>query len=210
MRPATGTATGTATGIATPPTHSHSNSHSHVSYRMIPDLATGASGTSACFLALGRALALFWGLSVDLLASLECFAFDLGTSDPDFARRGSPHDALGIVFGGRNEVIWKISGECTGFVASIAFAYDFRVFWHWFSDRLSALFLITLRLFWHLMAAARVGLKARKTLAGAIKIKVRRYSGFYRATMTPSGKAIEMLSGKNNRKTQSKIYPRAF
>ena len=87
-----------------------------LSYRMIPDLATEASGTSACFLALGRALALFWGLSVDLLASLECFAFDLGPSDPDFARRGSPQDALGIVFGGRNGVIWKISGECTGFV----------------------------------------------------------------------------------------------
>ena len=89
---------------------------------MISDLHTGSSGTSACFLALGRALALFWGLSVDLLASLECFAFDHGSSDPDFARRGSPQDALGIVFGGRNGVIWKISGECTGFVASIAFA----------------------------------------------------------------------------------------
>ena len=68
---------------------------------MIPDLATEASETSACFLALGRALALFWGLSVDLLASLECFAFDLGPSDPDFARRGSAQDALGIIFGGR-------------------------------------------------------------------------------------------------------------
>ena len=89
---------------------------------MISDLHSEASGPSACFLALGRALALFWGLSVDLLASLECFAFDLGPSDPDFARRGSPQDALGIVFGGRNGVIWKISGECTGFVASIAFA----------------------------------------------------------------------------------------
>ena len=89
---------------------------------MISDLVTGGSATSACFFALGRALALFWGLSVDLLASLECFAFDLGPSDPDFARRGSPQDALGIVFGGRNGVIWKISGECTGFVASIAFA----------------------------------------------------------------------------------------
>ena len=112
---------------------------------MISDLATGSSGTSACFLALGRALALFWGLSVDLLASLECLAFDLGPSDPDFARRGSPQDALGIVFGGRNGVIWKISGECTGFVASIAFAYDFRVFSQRFSDRPSALFAITSR-----------------------------------------------------------------
>ena len=115
---------------------------------------------------------------VDFLASLERFAFDHGSSDPDFARRGSPQDALGIVFGGRNGVIWKISGECAGFVASIAFAYDFHVFSQRFSDRLSALFLITLRSFWRLMAAARVGLKARKTLAGAIKIKVRRFSGF--------------------------------
>ena len=89
---------------------------------MISDLDSGPSGTSACFLALGRALALFWGLSVDLLASLECFAFDHGSSDPDFARRGSPQDALGIVFGGQNGGICKISGECAGFVASIAFA----------------------------------------------------------------------------------------
>ena len=96
------------------------------------------------------------GLSVDLLAPLQRFVFDLGPSDPDFARRGSPQDALGIVFGGRNEVIWKISGECTGFVASIAFAYDFRVFSQQFSDRLSALFSITLRSFWRLMAGARV------------------------------------------------------
>ena len=145
---------------------------------MISDLDTEASGSSACFLALGRALALFWGLSVDLLASLEYFAFDLGPSDPDFARRGSPQDALGIVFGSRNGVIWKISGECTGFVASIAFAYDFCVFSQQFSDRLSALFLITLRSFLRLMAAARVRSKTRKTLAGAIKIKVRRFSGF--------------------------------
>ena len=145
---------------------------------MISDLASEASDISACFLALGRTLALFWGLSVDLLASLECFAFDLGPSDLDFARRGSPQDALGIVVGGRNGVIWKISDECTGFVASIAFAYDFRVFSQRFSDRLSALFSITLRSFWRLMAAARVGLKPRKTLAGAIKIKVRRFSGF--------------------------------
>ena len=149
-----------------------------LSFRMISDLASDGSGSSACFLALGRALALFWGLSVDFLASLECFAFDLGPSDPDFARRGSPQDALGIVFGGRNGVIWKISGECTGFVASIAFAYDFRVFSQRFSDRLSALFLITLRSFLRLMAAARVRSKTRKTLAGAIKIKVRRFSGF--------------------------------
>ena len=89
---------------------------------MISNLANGASDTSACFLALGRALALFWGLSVDLLASLECFAFDLDPSDPNFARRGSPPDALGVVFGSRNWVIWKISGKCTSFVASIAFA----------------------------------------------------------------------------------------
>ena len=82
--------------------------------------------------------------------------FDLGPSDPDFARRGSPQDALGIVFGGQNGGICKISGECAGFVASIAFAYDFRVFSQRFSDRLGALFSITLRSFWRLMAAARV------------------------------------------------------
>ena len=123
---------------------------------MISDLASEASASSACFLALGRALAFFWGLLVDFLASLERFAFDHGSSDPDFARRGSPQDALGIVVGGRNGVIWRISGECTGFVASIACAYVFRVFSPWFSDRLSALFSITLRSFWRLMAAARV------------------------------------------------------
>ena len=138
-------------------------------------------------------------LSIGLFASLERFALELGPSDLDFARPDSPRDTLDVVFGGRNGVICKISGECTGFVASIAFAYDFRVFSQRFSDRLSALFLITLRSFWRLMAAARVGLKARKTLAGAIKIKVRRYSGFYRATMTPSEKAIEMLSGKGRK-----------
>ena len=112
---------------------------------MISDLHTESSGTSACFLALGRALALFWGLSVDLFAPLECFAFDVGPSDPDFARRGSPQDVLGIAFGRQNGVIWKISGECTGFVASIAFPYDFRVFSQQFSDGLSALFSIMSR-----------------------------------------------------------------
>ena len=95
---------------------------------MISDLDTEISVFLRFSFGFLGALPLFWGLSIDLLASLECFAFDLGPSDPDFARRGSPQDALGIVFGGRNGVIWKISGECTGFVASIAFAYDFRVF----------------------------------------------------------------------------------
>ena len=158
-----------------------------------------------------RSWAALWRSSgaVGRFFALERFVFALGPSDSDFVRRGSPQDALSIVFGCRNGVIWKISGECTGFVASIAFAYDFCVFSQQFSDRLSALFLITLRSFLRLMAAARVRSKTRKTLAGAIKIKVRRYSGFYRATMTPSEKSIEMLSG-NNRKTQSKIYPRAF
>ena len=89
---------------------------------MISDLATGPSVFLRFSFGFLGALALFWGLSVDLLASLECFAFGFGSSDTDFARRGSPQDALGIVFGGRNGVIWKISGECTGFVASIAFA----------------------------------------------------------------------------------------
>ena len=100
------------------------------------------------FAALGELFRLFGallGVSVGFLAPLERFAFELGLSEPDFARRGSPQDALGIVFAGRNGVIWKISGECTGFVASIAFAYDFRVFSQRFSDRLSALFAITSR-----------------------------------------------------------------
>ena len=183
---------------------------------MIPDWGTGASVflrvPRPAFAALGELFRLFGvllGVSVDFLAPLEHFAFEFGLSEPDFARRDSPQDALGIVFGGGNRVIFEIFAECTDFVASLEFAYDFRVFSQRFSDRLSALFLITLRSFWRLMAAARVGLKARKTLAGAIKVKVRRYSGFYRATMTPSEKAFEMLSG-NSGKTQSKIYPRAF
>ena len=89
---------------------------------MIQDWGSEASGSSACFCGLGRRFNALLGLSVDLLVPLECFVLDLGLSDPDFARRGPPQDALGIVFGGRNGVIWKISGECTGFVASIAFA----------------------------------------------------------------------------------------
>ena len=111
---------------------------------MISDLDTGASVFLRFSFRFLGALALFWGLSVDFLASLECFAFDHDSSDPDFARRGSPQDALGIVLGGRNEVICKIPGECTGFVASLDFAYDFRVFLQRLFDRLSALFSITL------------------------------------------------------------------
>ena len=96
---------------------------------MISDLASDASGSSARFLALGRASALFWAVG----------------------------RSFGIAFGGRNGAICKISGESTGFVASIAFAYEIRVFSPRFSDRLSALFSITLRSFRRLMAAARVG-----------------------------------------------------
>ena len=40
------------------------------------------------------------GLSVGFLAALERFAFEFCLSDPDFARQGSPQDALGIVLGG--------------------------------------------------------------------------------------------------------------
>ena len=141
---------------------------------MISDLHSGASGTSACFLALGRALALFWGLSVDLLASLECFAFDLGPSDPDFARRGSSQDALGIVFGGRNGLICKNSDECTGFVASIDFSYDFHVFSKLFFDRLISQFSIMSSIACAFDRKRLRWLKPRKTLAGATKIKVRR------------------------------------
>ena len=89
---------------------------------MIPDLHSGGSGSSACFCGLGRRFGARLGLSVDFWGALECFVFALGPSDSDFVRRGSPQDALSIVFGGRNGVICKISGECTGFVASIAFA----------------------------------------------------------------------------------------
>ena len=120
---------------------------------MIPDLASegwGALGRPACFCVLVPCFFALLVLSVGLFASLERFTLEFGPSD-------SPRDALDVVFGGRNGVIWKISGECTSFVASIAFTYDFRVFSQRFSDRLSALFLRTLRSIWRLIAAARVG-----------------------------------------------------
>ena len=77
-------------------------------------------------------------LSVGFFASLERFALELGPSDLDFARPNSPRDALDVVFGGRNGLICKNSGECTGFVASIDFSYDFHVFSRWIFGRLSA------------------------------------------------------------------------
>ena len=53
------------------------------------------------FAALSKIFRLFGallGVSVGFFASLERFAFELGLSELDFARRGSPQDALGIVF----------------------------------------------------------------------------------------------------------------
>ena len=73
------------------------------------------------------------------------------------AREGKKRNPKIIVFGGQNGIICQIFGECAGFVASIALAYDFRVFSQRFSDLLSALFSIMSRSFWRLRAAARVG-----------------------------------------------------
>ena len=60
-------------------------------------LARDASGSSRvprpAFAALSELFRLFGallGISVGFLASLERFAFELGLSEPDFARRGSP------------------------------------------------------------------------------------------------------------------------
>ena len=125
-------------------------------------------------------------LSVGLFASLERFALELGPSDLDFAPPDSPRDALDVVFGGRNGVICKNSDECTGFVASIDFSYDFRMFSQWFFDRLSAQLLITSSIVFALDRRQSGWLKPRKTLAGAIKIKDRCQSGFGRATTSPS------------------------
>ena len=116
-------------------------------------------------------------LSVGLFAALERFALELGPSDLDFAAPDSPRDALDVVFGGRNGLICKNSDECKGFVASIDFSYDFRMFSLWFFHRRSAQLLITSSVVFALHRGRSGWLKPRKTLAGAIKIKVRRQSG---------------------------------
>ena len=113
-------------------------------------------------------------LSVCFGASNERFAFKLGPSDLDFARPDSPRDSLDVVFGGRNGVICQHSGERTGFVAAIDFSYDFCVFSQWFFDGLSAQFSITPSIVFAFDRRRSCWLKPRKTLAGAIKIKVRR------------------------------------
>ena len=117
-------------------------------------------------------------LSVGFFASLERFALALGPSDLDFAPPDSPRDALDVVFGGRNGLMCKNSDECIGFVASIDFSSDFRMFSQWFVDRLSTQLLITSSIVFALDRWRSGWLKPRKTLAGAIKIKVRRQSGF--------------------------------
>ena len=117
-------------------------------------------------------------LSIGLFAFLERFALDLGPSDLDFAPPDSPREALDVVFGGPNGLICKSSDECTGFVASNDFSSDFHMFSQWSFDRLSAQLLITSSIVFALGHQRSSWLKPRKTLAGAIKIKVRRQSGF--------------------------------
>ena len=113
-------------------------------------------------------------LSVDLFVSLERFALELGPSDLDFACPDCPRSALVVVLGSQNGVIWKASGECTGFVASIDFSCDFCVFSQWVFDRLSTQFSITSSSICAFDRRWSCWLKPRKTLAGATKIKFRR------------------------------------
>ena len=132
------------------------------------------------FAALSELFRLFGallGVSVGLLASLERFVLELGPSDLDFARPDSPRDGLDVVFGSRNGVICKVSGERTGYVASIDFWYDFHVFSKLFFDRLISQFSIMSSIACAFDRKRSCWLKPRKTLAGASKIKVRRSSG---------------------------------
>ena len=110
---------------------------------MIPDMASGASRPTAYFCVLLPCFCALLMLSVSFFAALKCFALDFGPSDLDFAPPDSPRDALDVVFGSRNELICKNSDECTGFVASIDFSSDFRMFSQWFFNRLSTQLLIT-------------------------------------------------------------------
>ena len=121
----------------------------------------------ACFFAL-------LALSVDLFAPLERFALKFGPPDLDFARPGSPRDALDVVFGGPNGLICKTSDACTGFVASIDFSSNFRMFSQWFFNRLSTQFSIASSVVFAFDRKRSCWLKPRKTLAGSTKIKVRR------------------------------------
>ena len=135
-------------------------------------MASGHSRTTAYFCVLLPCFCALLVLSVGLFASLERFALELGPSDLDFAPPDSPRDALDVVFGGPNGLIRKNSDACTGFVASIDFASDFRMFSQWFFDRLSAQFSITSSFVCAFDRRWSCWLKPRKTLAGATKIKV--------------------------------------
>ena len=131
-------------------------------------------GAPACFCVLRPCFCALLLLSVGLVASLERFVLELGPSDLDFARLDSPRDGLDVVFGSRNGVICKVSGERTGFVASIDFSYDFHVFSKLFFDRLISQFSIMSSIACAFDRKRLRWLKPRKTLAGATKIKVRR------------------------------------
>ena len=82
-------------------------------------------GHPACFLQSWTALLARLALSVGLFASSERFALELGLSVLDFARLDSPRDGLDVGFGSRNGLICEVSGERTGFDASIDFSYEF-------------------------------------------------------------------------------------
>ena len=114
------------------------------SYRMIPDWGRGASGSSACFCGLGRRFGALLGLSVNLLVPLERFVFDFGSSDPDFTRRGSPQDALGIVFGGQNEETSRTN------------RVEKHVFFHIDFFRVFLRFLMILAPFWEALASPKI------------------------------------------------------
>ena len=160
-------------------------------------------GALALFFRPGAIFFALLVLSVGLFASLERFVLDLGPSGLDVAPPDSPWDALDVVFGGPSGLICKISDACTGFVASIDFSSNFRMFSQWLLDRLSAQLLITSSIAFALDRRRSGWLKPRKTQAGAIKIKVLRQLGFWRASTTPSEKAIETLS-ENDRQNDQK------
>ena len=145
---------------------------------MIPGFGSEHSAPWPSFFDLGRSFSACWPLSVGFFASLQRLALKLTPSDLDFARPDSPRDALDVVFGAPNGLICKSSDECTGFVASIDFSCDFRMFSQWSFDRLSAQLLITSSIVFALGHRRSSWLKPRKTLAGATKIKLRRQSGF--------------------------------
>ena len=141
---------------------------------MIPDCGSEGWEPSPCFFDLGRSFLARLSLSVGLFASLERFAVELVPSELDFARPDPLRDALDVLFGDRNGVFARVLASARGFVASIDFVYDVRVFWQWFFDRLSARFSITSSIVFAFDRRRSCCLKPRKTLAGAMKINVRR------------------------------------